>query len=46
MILKLQDGKALNVKFWSFFKCYILSQLSVLGIVYAAALLINIILGP
>jgi len=34
MKLKLKDGTTLDVKFWSFTKCFILSNLVITGISY------------
>jgi len=39
------DGEYADVDFWSFTKCYILSNLAVLGIVYGVMFLLGLIIG-
>jgi len=45
MKLKLNNGKELDVKYWSFAKCYILSGLGIAGIIYGALAILVILLS-
>jgi len=44
MKLKLTNGKELDVGYWSFAKCYILSGLGIAGIIYGALAILGLLL--
>ena len=45
MKLKLNNGKELDVKYWSFAKCHILAGLGIAGIIYGALAILVILLS-